>query len=203
VLSLAKRLRPALGAINVRLGIGSSAKSETPTPCPKGRCPIEYKSWLYWEVGLPIASPVVLFLILWAVFTAANVTTAPAKALISISGSGDLLIFSALLLINAGAKFRILELPKRSKRDFEAGDLNPDTPFICAIIILLLYIGVRVALDIQEFANSPTIRFIYGIVSVVILVLVFLWIDGVVCVMHTKQLRHRLDSGLIESQYNV
>jgi undecaprenyl pyrophosphate phosphatase UppP len=139
-----------------------------------------------------------LFVFYWG----ANETNALAKAFISISGTGDLLIFSALLLINAGAKFRILDLPTRSKRDLEAGDLNPDLPTWSAFFLLVAYAVIRVALDMKDVQNPALFKFLYGIGTLLILSIVFLWIDNLVRRMHTKQLTHRLEAGLIESQYN-
>jgi hypothetical protein len=167
----------------------------------KRRYPVEYRSWLRWEVGLPLTSPVMIFVLMLVAFI--GMQDGPAKALILVSGSGDLLVFSALLLINVGAKFRILDVPRRSKRDFESGDFDPDKPFYFAITILLFYTGIRVLLEAKEFSDGPTIRFIYGIFSAVILLIVVLWIDNVVRTMHTRQIRQRLDLGVIESQYNT
>src|SRR5215475_8841243 len=99
----------------------------------RGRYPVEYKSWLWWEVGLPLASPAMIFLLLLLALIGKHADASPVKALISISGSGDLLIFAALMLINIGAKLRVLEVPRRRKQDFEAGDFDPDAPFFLAI----------------------------------------------------------------------
>jgi hypothetical protein len=154
-------------------------------------------------VGLPVLSPAVICFFLYLIFKENQSADPLARAIISVSGSGDLLIFSALLLINVGAKFRTIELPRRSKRDYESGDIDPDKPFFCAFFMLVIYSITRVVLETMQFPDDVTIRFVYGIASVIILAIVFLWIDNLVCSMHTKQLRRRLNLGLIESQYNM
>jgi hypothetical protein len=159
-------------------------------------------SWLYWELGLPLMAPAVVFFGVFLIFRLDHTGDSFVKALISISGSGDLLVFAALLLINIGAKLRILGIPKRSMKDLESGESNPDTPFLVAFAILSFYLVARVTLETHPFDDGVAIRFAYGFASVLILLMVVLWIDGTVRKMHTDLLKYRLSSGLIESQYN-
>jgi len=185
--------------VKVKLGLFSN-RSGADNPSVKRRYPVEYISWRYWELGLPLASPTLMFVLLLVIFLAINSADAPARAVISISGSGDLLIFSALLLINVGAKLRILQGPRRPVNDVESGEFNPEKPFFLAFMILFIYSGVRVALETLPL--DAAIRFMYGLVSVVVLLVVVIWIDSTVRKMHTDQLILRLESGMLRSQYN-
>jgi hypothetical protein len=171
-------------------------------PRRKGRYPKEYKSWVLWEVAMPLAAPLTVFVVLLAYWGATHAPQFGVKALVSVSGSGDLFIFAAFLLINVGAKFRILNETEENRDFFVDGDIDADIPFGIAVILLLVYMGVRAILEFMATRDVDTYKFAYGSISVVIIVAVVVWIDSQMCKMHMKLLQRKANEGLVSNYYN-
>jgi hypothetical protein len=168
----------------------------------KGRYPKEYKSWIMWEIALPLTFPVIVFLVLLLYWWASHTSQSGAKALISVSGSGDLYVFAAFLLINVGAKVRVLTTRESGRDYFIEGDIDADVLFYFAFLLLLAYMGTRIGLEATTAQEVDTYKFIFGSISVLVVLSVVVWIDSQVCKMYITQLQRRAVDGVISNYYN-
>lgn len=158
----------------------------------------EYSKWILYEVILPLFFTVVAFFLLWFIyFQSKHLAQSASNALISVAGTGDLLIFGGLLVINVASPLFI----EKGKNKGEGITRFSLTIFL-GIFLLAGYVTVRV-MTATIFASDLTTQFIFGIASLAFLLGAISWANHMVGRMHIRQLSYDMEQKMIRNQYNA
>lgn|GEM_PF-4435891 len=122
-----------------------------------------------YEAAFPILILVVMFVVLCIPFMSEQRRSGPVGAMIAVSGSGDLLLISAIILVSGSAALKSAreEITHESRRGLsQLGDVMNTL----GLIYFILYGTFRVMFVLLDsMAQSSSIQFAFCIVTVILM----------------------------------
>ncbi len=170
----------------------------------RGNVPPEYRRWLAWEVCVPIGAPMVVLGMLTLIFFNNDRTLVQSafNAMVAVAGTGDLLIFGGLLLLNVSGT---LSLEGHGRKDLITDDnaAHATLTLVVGMFTLLIYGMIRLYCHMPLVGASAGFQFWFGMVSLVWLLGTLIWADHVLRAMHLRRIHFEYNHGKIRGQYNV
>ena len=180
------------------------AQIATPKNSENLLTPSDYSSWWTYEVVFPLAAgPLFVFFALCFISLRSPTWQGVADAIIGVAGSGDLLIYSAFLLINVSSKYRASEDGRKLSANISDGEIRSGGIQWKGTILLLVFAMTRISVARDGLPQDiQTAQFIIAGTSTIVLFFVLFWATRLVFNFHISEAIRRLERTHLAVQYN-